>query len=66
MNIKKLIIGFVTTFAVTLVVCVMVTYLWNLIAHGESTVDWSTSFRLAIILGIVLPVIRRVLPGKEE
>ena len=58
MNIKKLLIDFVTIFAVTLVVATIVTYLWNLIRHGQGTVDWATSFRLAIILGIVLPVAR--------
>jgi len=58
MNIKKLLISFVTIFAVTLVVAAIVTYLWNLTVHGQSAVDWETSFRLAIILGIALPVIR--------
>jgi len=34
MNIKKLFIGFVTTFAVVLVVNAIVVYLWNLISSG--------------------------------
>ena len=58
MKIKSFLIGFVTTFAVTLVVAAIVTYLRNLIAHGQSAVDWETSFRFAIILGIALPVAR--------
>ena len=58
MKIKSFLIGFVTTFAVTLVVAAIVTYLWNLIAHGQSAVDWETSFRFVIILGIALPVAR--------
>jgi len=58
MKIKSFLIGFVTTFAVTLVVAAIATYLWNLIAHGQSAVDWETSFRFAIILGIALPVAR--------
>jgi len=53
-----LLIGFVTTFAVALVVAAIVTYLWNVIVHGQSAVDWEASFRLAIILGIALPVAR--------
>lgn len=60
MKIKDLLIGFVTTFALTLVVAVIVTYIWNLIAHGQGTVDWETSFRFAIILGIALPVARAI------
>ena len=54
MNIKKLVIEFGTVFAVTLVTAALVTFLWNLIGHGESAVDWETSFRFAIIFSIVL------------
>jgi len=55
MNMKELLIDFVITFAVTLVVAAIVTFLYSLIVHGAGTMDWETSFRLAIILGIVLP-----------
>jgi len=65
MKIKKLLIGFATTFVVTLVVAAIVTYLWNLGVHGQSVVDWETSFRLAIILGIALPV-HRAMTSKEK
>jgi len=54
MNIKKLFVEFVTVFAVALVTTALVTFLWNIIGHGESTVDWETSFRFAIIFGIIL------------
>ena len=54
MNIKKLAIEFSTVFAVALVTVAMVTFLWNFIGHGESNVDWETSFRFAIIFGIIL------------
>ncbi len=54
MNIKKLVVEFGTTFAVTLVTVALVTFLWNLIGHGESTVEWETSFRFAIMFGIIL------------
>jgi hypothetical protein len=53
MNIKKLLVDFVTVFAVSLVVTVIVTLLWNLIAHGATTIDWETSFRFAILFGIL-------------
>ena len=53
MNTKKLLIGFVTTFVVTLVFCAIVTYLWNLTFHGVAVIDWETSFRFAIIFGIL-------------
>ena len=55
MNIKRLLVDFVTVFAVTLIVSGIVTLLWNLIVHGASTIDWESSFRLAILFGIILP-----------
>jgi hypothetical protein len=56
MKIKELLVGFVVTFVVVLVVAAIVTYLWNLIVHGQSVVDWEMSFRLAIALGVALPI----------
>lgn len=53
MNIKKLLVDFVTVFAVSLLVSVIVTLLMNLIVHGASTIDWETSFRSAILFGIL-------------
>ncbi len=55
MNIKKILADFATVFSVTLVVVVLVTLIWNLIFHRSSTIDWETSFRLAIYFGIILP-----------
>jgi hypothetical protein len=54
MNIRKLAVEFVTVFAVALVTVALMTFLWNLIGHGASIVDWETSFRFAIIFGIIL------------
>ena len=54
MNIKRLLGDFVTVFAVTLVISVIVTLLWNLIVHGAKIVDWESSLRFAILFGIIL------------
>jgi hypothetical protein len=54
MNTRALVVAFASVFAIALVSVALVTFLWNLIGHGVSTVDWETSFRLAIILGIIL------------
>jgi H+/Cl- antiporter ClcA len=54
MNSKKLVVEFVTVFAVTLVTTALVTFLWNIVGHGAGTIDWETSFRFAIIFGIIL------------
>lgn len=55
MNTKKYLVDFLTVFAVTLIVSVIVTLLWNLIAHRAGIIDWETSFRFAIVLGIIVP-----------
>lgn len=54
MNIKKLVVEFGTVFVVTLMTTAIVTFLWNIIGHGASAIDWETSFRFAIIFGITL------------
>ncbi|HET6325573.1 MAG TPA: hypothetical protein VFG04_12920 [Planctomycetaceae bacterium] len=55
MNIKKLLVDFVSVFAVTLIVSAIVTLLWDLIVHGTSAIDWETSVRFAVLFGIILP-----------
>ncbi len=58
MNIKKLTVEFVTVLAVTLVTVALVTFLWNLIGHGENAVEWETSFCFATIFGVILTWVR--------
>ncbi len=57
-------IEFLVTFIITLITAVVVTLVWNLLAHGAANVDWATSFRLAVILGVVMPVVNRA--GKKD
>ncbi|NTW43960.1 MAG: hypothetical protein HGB14_05885 [Anaerolineaceae bacterium] len=54
MTLKKLAIEFGAVFATTLISAAIVTFLWNFIGYGESSFDWETSFRIAIIFGIVM------------
>jgi len=65
MKIKKFLIQFVIVFAVTFVVNAIVVYVWNLVQHGEGAFNWGLSFTLAVILGIVLPIIR-TMTSKEK
>ncbi|MCK4699859.1 MAG: hypothetical protein KAT38_05980 [Bacteroidales bacterium] len=51
---------FAITFAIVLVVSVIVSYFYSLIAHGAGSIDWETSFRFAVIFGIVFPAIREI------
>lgn len=56
MDVKKIIAGFIRVFAISLLVTLGITFLWNLVFHGTANVDWETSFRFAILLGIILPI----------
>ena len=57
MDLKKLSVGFITIFFITLIVSSVVTYLWSLFFHNVATIDWETSFRFAIIFGVVFSII---------
>jgi uncharacterized membrane protein YadS len=59
MNIKRLLVDVVIVFSVSLVVSAVVSLLWNLVERRASTIDWETSLRFAIVLGIILPWIAR-------
>jgi hypothetical protein len=62
---KKLVIKLFTVFVVDLVTAELVTLLWNLIGHGESTVDWETSFRFATVFEIIRTWVKsREIKGK--
>jgi fructose-specific phosphotransferase system IIC component len=60
MNIRTLLLNMVAVFLITFIIAALVTFLWNLLRHDLSAVDWDTAFVLAITLGIVLPVADRV------
>jgi hypothetical protein len=75
MNLKKLLVRFVSAFAVSLPVSAIVTLLGNFIVHGASMVDWAASFGYATLVGIIVSWIgtrssqcgrdcRAVLPGR--
>jgi hypothetical protein len=66
MSRKELFVRFITTFGVTFVVTVMVTFLWSLIRHGAGVIDWETSFRMAFILGVALPVSGALLKREKQ
>ena len=57
MELKKIVLGFITFFSFTLIVTIGVTYMWSLLFHEVAAIDWETSFRFAIIFGIVFPLI---------
>ena len=56
MDFKKIITTFITVFAISLLVTIGVTFLWGLVFHGVATIDWETSFRFALIFGIIFTI----------
>ncbi len=53
MKITKVLLEFAAAAALAFVVAALVSWLWNLSAHGKGTVDWGTAVRMSIILGCV-------------
>jgi hypothetical protein len=48
---------FMLAFAITFIVSIIVTFLYSLIVHGQGAVNWEITFDLAILVGILIPVI---------
>jgi hypothetical protein len=55
MNVKRLLVEALTVFSASLVASVIVTLLWSLVFHKSQAIDWETSCRFAIVLGIIVP-----------
>ena len=52
---KHYLLDLVAVFAATFVVSIIVTLVWSLLVHRAASVDWESSFRFAILLGVILP-----------
>jgi hypothetical protein len=63
----KRIIDFISIFALVFILSAVVSYLYSLVIHSDGVVDWGTSVRLGIILGLILPwtTSRKVKRGKS-
>ena len=56
MRVKNFLAHFAVTFVLAFAVSAVVSWLWSAIAHGAGAVDWESSVRLAVILGLVMPL----------
>ena len=54
MKIKRWLLSFVTIFIIAFLVATGVNFLWNLLFHGLSQVDWNVAFSTAFTLGVVI------------
>jgi hypothetical protein len=57
MHIRVFLREFAIIFLIALAATLVVTYLWNLIFDGKGIIDWGTSFRFSIVLGIIFGII---------
>jgi hypothetical protein len=55
MKFPKIISDFLVIFVITLVVSAAITFLFSYFFHENGAVNWETSFRMAIILGLIIP-----------
>jgi hypothetical protein len=60
MNFKQFLFAFCLVAPIVLIVSLVVGYLYGFLVHGVGLLEWESSIRFAIILGIVLPLIRQV------
>jgi hypothetical protein len=65
MSNKQFVKEFLITAAIASIATIAVTYLYNLIIHGVGLVDWRTTFRFAILFGLVLTWIRNLRSKKS-
>jgi hypothetical protein len=66
MNIKEIATGFFTTGLIVLFVSLGVAWLYDMIVHGTSTLEWGPAIRFAIIFGITFPVVRALETRKKS
>lgn len=57
MKVGQVIAEFLIIFLIAFFVSSGVSFLWNLTFHGVSQVDWETSSRMGIILGVIGPYV---------
>ena len=57
MNLQRFLVDAVITAVVAFMAATIATYVYSLLAHGAGQVDWGTAVELAIVFGIVLPIV---------
>ena len=57
MKAKEFIVAFLITFGIALIANILITALWNFFIKSNGwVIDWETSFRIAFVLAIVIPL----------
>ena len=55
MNIKNVLIGYTIYFCLIFIISLIISYLWNLICHGASIINWSVPITIAFIFSLFFP-----------
>ncbi len=55
-NILFYLMYFIFYFIITFIVSIAVTYAYSLLFHGKGIVDFESSFRMGVILGVILTI----------
>ena len=57
MNTKAFILEFTVIFMITFVVASMVSFGWNYITEGSTNCNWGLAVQLALLFGVICPLI---------
>ena len=55
---RRFVVDVVIVSSVALAISIAVSVLWSVVAHRTTAIDWETSVRFAIVLGIIVPWIQ--------
>lgn len=57
MKTRKFFVRFLITFGVAFIANILITICWNYFINGKGLmIDWETSFRISLLLAIVIPL----------
>ncbi len=65
MSFGRLILNCLIVGAIAFAAGILVSFLFNVIIHGNAMVAWGSMFRLAAVIGLVIPIADLVKKGKE-
>jgi hypothetical protein len=59
MKIKNYLKEFFIVAAAAFIVVSLVSFIYNYVFHSDGKTEWATAFRLAVIMGLIIPRIQR-------
>ena len=56
MKFWNLVLNCIIVGALAMLAGLLVSFLFNLIVHGQALVAWGATFRMAVVIGLVIPI----------